>query len=77
MVLIRQNVNSPLDWSSIQRSITTYTIIMAVGAACMAVGTFLYIWSYYDYSHIFLAILTAFAFGISTTALAIASVPIG
>jgi hypothetical protein len=43
----------------------------------MAVGTFLYIWSYYDYSHIFLAILTAFAFGISTTALAIASVPIG
>lgn len=42
----------------------------------MAVATVFFMWYAYEYSHILLAILTALAFGISSTAFAVTSVSI-
>jgi len=49
---------------------------MTVGAALAAIGAICCMKEFSTYSHIVLAIMAAFAFGLSSTAFAIASVAI-
>lgn len=50
---------------------------MMLGGAFMVVATACFMLYAYDYSHIFLAVLTALAFGLSSTALAVTSISTG
>jgi len=68
---------STSDWNTIQGQVTIYTLVMGLGALCIVVGSMFYMWQFAEYSHIILAMLTALAFGISTTSLIVASVSIG
>ena len=74
--LISSALAAPSSWATIQGSITGFTIPMVLGGAFMAVATVFFMWYAYEYSHILLAILTALAFGISSTAFAVTSVSI-
>jgi hypothetical protein len=64
------------SWATIQGRITEFTVLMMLGGAFMVAATGFFMWYAYEYSHIFLAILTALAFGLSSTALAVTSVSI-
>ena len=75
--LISSALTSSSSWSSIQGHITGFTVLMMLGGAFMVVATACFMLYAYDYSHIFLAILTALAFGLSSTALAVTSISTG
>lgn len=71
--LISSALKSSGSWSDIQSNVTGYTIAMGIGAASMVVGTVLFMFEYIEYSYILFAIMTGFAVGLTTTALAVAT----
>ena len=73
---ISSALNSALSWDTIQSNVSGYAIIMTVGAALIAVGTICFMMEFNAHSHIILAIMAALAFGLSSTAFAVASVAI-
>jgi hypothetical protein len=75
--LISSALAGSSSWATIQGNITGFTVPMMLGGAFMAVATGFFMWYAYEYSHIFLAVLTALAFGLSSTALAVTSISTG
>jgi len=75
--LISSALAASSSWATIQGSITGFTVPMMLGGAFMVVATACFMSYAYDYSHIFLAVLTALAFGLSSTALAVTSISTG
>ena len=74
--LISSALASSGNWNEIQGNVTGYVTYMALGAALLAVGCMFFMMYSSEYSYMILAGLTALAFGISSTALAAASVSI-
>jgi len=67
-------INSTNQWTSIQNNIPGYTAMTTIAATLLMVAFSFLMFEYYATSHILLAAMTAFAAGLASTALAVASI---